>query len=63
MAMFIQSLSSKLGIVFAIVPLFQFTKNKEIMGNLKNGRLTNFVGIIMAVAIISLNIFIIYQYL
>jgi manganese transport protein len=49
------------GIPFAMVPLVMFTRNKKLMGNLVNSRLTNWAAYAVATMIISLNIFLLYQ--
>jgi manganese transport protein len=49
------------GIIFALFPLIQFTKNKKIMGNLVNTKLTNVMSWIIASSIVFLNVFLIYQ--
>jgi manganese transport protein len=40
---------------FAVVPLIQFTGDREKMGEFANGRLTAMVGWFLAVVIIVLN--------
>ena len=49
------------GIAFALVPLILFTSNKPIMGNLVNHRITTIIAWIIAVIIIGLNVFLLYQ--
>ena len=49
------------GIPFAMVPLVLFTRDKKLMGNLVNSRLTNYAAYAVAAMIISLNVFLIYQ--
>ncbi len=49
------------GIAFALVPLIMFTSNKKIMGALVNHRITTFIAWIIAVLVIILNIFLLYQ--
>lgn len=51
------------GLPFAIIPLIMFTKKKEIMGILVNKKITTFMMSVIAVLIISLNIYLIYQVL
>ncbi|MGE5399725.1 MAG: Nramp family divalent metal transporter [Ignavibacteriales bacterium] len=51
------------GLPFAIIPLIKFTKNKKIMGVLVNKRITTIIVSLMAVLIILLNIYLIYQIL
>ncbi len=49
------------GIPFAMVPLVMFTRNRELMGNLANSRLTNYLAYLVAGTIIGLNVFLLYQ--
>src|SRR5256886_4511567 len=49
------------GIPFAMIPLVLFTRDKKLMGNLVNSRLTNYAAYAVAAMIIGLNIFLIYQ--
>lgn len=49
------------GIPFALIPLLMFCSNRELMGSLVNHRLTTIVAWTLAVAIIALNIFLLYQ--
>jgi len=49
------------GIIFALFPLIQFTRNIKIMGNLVNSKLTNVMSWLIASSIIFLNVFLIYQ--
>jgi manganese transport protein len=49
------------GIPFAMIPLVLFTRNKQLMGNLVNSRLTNYAAYAVAGMIIGLNIFLLYQ--
>ncbi len=49
------------GIPFAMVPLVLFTRNKQLMGNLVNGRLTNYAAYAVAATIVALNVFLLYQ--
>ncbi len=51
------------GLPFAIIPLILFTRNKKIMGVLVNKKITTFLISIIAVLIILLNIYLIYQVL
>ncbi len=50
-----------LGIPFALVPLVLFTRNRDMMGDLVNHRLTTIAAAIVAVLIIGLNFFLIYE--
>lgn len=47
---------------FSIIPLIMFTMRKEIMGELRNSRLTNILAIASAVLVIGLNILLLYQF-
>jgi manganese transport protein len=49
------------GIPFAMVPLVLFTRNKDLMGNLVNSRITNYAAYVVAGTIIALNVFLLYQ--
>ena len=49
------------GIPFAMVPLVMFTRNKDLMGNLVNGRLTNYAAYAVAAIIIGLNVYLLFQ--
>jgi manganese transport protein len=49
------------GIPFAMIPLIVFTRDSKLMGNLANGRLTNYAAYLVATLIISLNVFLLYQ--
>jgi manganese transport protein len=51
------------GIIFALVPLLQFTGNRKMMGSLVNGKLIKLTSWLIAASIIFLNAFLIYQYL
>ena len=49
------------GLPFAIIPLIQFTRRRDIMGELVNKPITTFMASIVAALIISLNFFLIYK--
>jgi manganese transport protein len=49
------------GIPFALVPLVLFTSRRDLMGDLVNQRLTTGVAAAVAVLIVSLNVFLLYQ--
>ncbi|MGG0410696.1 Nramp family divalent metal transporter [Peribacillus simplex] len=49
------------GIAFALVPLIMFTSNKKIMGNLVNHKITSSAAWLIAVLIIGLNLFLLYE--
>jgi manganese transport protein len=49
------------GIPFAMIPLVMFTRNKGLMGNLANSRLTNWAAYGVATMIIGLNVYLLFQ--
>ena len=49
------------GLPFAIIPLIEFTRNRNIMGILVNKRTTTFIVSVIAGLIILLNLYLIYQ--
>jgi len=49
------------GLPFAIIPLVMFTRRKDIMGVLVNGKITTILASLCAVIIIVLNIYLLYQ--
>ncbi len=49
------------GLPFAIIPLIIFTRKKSLMGILVNKKITTFIASIIAVLIILLNLYLIYQ--
>jgi manganese transport protein len=49
------------GLPFAVVPLVLFTSRRDIMGELVNRRITTVATSIVAVLIIALNLFLLYQ--
>jgi len=49
------------GIPFALVPLVLLTSKREVMGDLVNGRLTTVAASVVALAIVSLNAFLVVQ--
>ncbi len=49
------------GIPFAMIPLVMFSRNKMLMGNLVNSRLTNLAAYAVAAMIITLNVYLLYQ--
>ncbi len=49
------------GIPFALVPLILFTRRRDLMGVLVNARLTTILAAVVAVLIILLNLFLLYQ--
>ncbi|MHB8339410.1 MAG: Nramp family divalent metal transporter, partial [Ignavibacteriaceae bacterium] len=51
------------GLPFAIIPLIIFTREKKLMGILVNKKITTFIVSVIALLIIFLNIYLIYQVL
>ena len=49
------------GLPFAIIPLVMFTRRKDIMGVLVNGRLTTLLASLSATLIVALNFFLLYK--
>ncbi|KON70454.1 manganese transport protein MntH [Peribacillus butanolivorans] len=49
------------GIAFALIPLIMFTSNKQVMGNLVNHKVTSCIAGLIAVLIIGLNLFLLYE--
>ncbi|MGM1032396.1 MAG: Nramp family divalent metal transporter [Bacillota bacterium] len=49
------------GIAFALVPLIMFTSNKKIMGSLVNHKITSGAAWLIAILIIGLNLFLLYE--
>jgi manganese transport protein len=49
------------GIPFAMIPLVVFCRDRKLMGNLVNSRLTNLLAYAVATMIIVLNVFLLYQ--
>jgi len=49
------------GLPFAIIPLVTFTSRRDIMGELTNMRITTFLASAVAVLIVALNVFLLYQ--
>ncbi|MBK5442998.1 MULTISPECIES: Nramp family divalent metal transporter [unclassified Peribacillus] len=49
------------GIAFALIPLIMFTSNKKVMGNLVNHKVTSSIAGLIAVLIIGLNLFLLYE--
>jgi len=47
---------------FSIIPLIVFTMRGDIMGELKNGRITNVLAIACAVFVIGLNVLLLFQF-
>jgi manganese transport protein len=44
-----------------MIPLVMFTRNKGLMGNLANSRLTNWAAYGVATMIIGLNVYLLFQ--
>ncbi|HAM53145.1 MAG TPA: divalent metal cation transporter [Nitrospiraceae bacterium] len=49
------------GLPFAIIPLVMFTHRKDIMGELVNKRITTVIASLIAVVVIALNIYLLYD--
>ncbi|MCE5252467.1 Nramp family divalent metal transporter [bacterium] len=49
------------GLPFAVIPLIMFTRRGDLMGDLKNRAITTFAAIIVAILIIFLNGYLLYQ--
>ena len=49
------------GLPFAVVPLIMFTRRRDVMGELVNGRATTVLAIMAATVIIALNLYLLYQ--
>jgi manganese transport protein len=49
------------GLPFAIIPLVYFTARRDMMGVLVNRRLTTIVASLVALLIVALNVFLLYQ--
>ena len=60
-ALVISQVILSFGIAFALVPLILFTSNKKIMGKLVNHRLTTILAWLIAILIIGLNLFLLYD--
>jgi manganese transport protein len=60
-ALVISQVALSFGIAFALVPLIIFTSNEKLMKGLVNHRLTTTVAWIIAVIIVGLNLFLLYQ--
>ncbi|MDN3015717.1 Nramp family divalent metal transporter [Paenibacillus sp. BSR1-1] len=60
-ALVISQVVLSFGIAFALIPLIMFTSNKKLMGNLVNHLVTSICAWIIAVLIISLNLFLLYH--
>ncbi len=60
-ALVISQVVLSFGIAFALVPLIMFTSSKKIMGSLVNHRVTTLVSWVIAVLIVGLNLFLLYE--
>ena len=49
------------GLPFVIIPLIQFTRNREIMGTLVNHRRTTSAAVVVGSLVIALNVYLIYR--
>ncbi len=57
----ISQVTLSFGLPFAIIPLILFTRRRDLMGVLTNGRLTNILAGLVAALIVFLNIYLIYS--
>ncbi len=60
-ALVISQVALSFGIPFALIPLVIFCRNRELMGDLANRRLTNVAAYLVVGVIVSLNVFLIYD--
>ncbi len=60
-ALVLSQVALSFGIPFAMIPLVLFTRDRKLMGNLVNSRLTNYAAYAVAAMIIGLNVFLLYQ--
>ena len=60
-ALVISQIGLSFGIPFALIPLVIFCRNRELMGDLVNRRLTNAAAYLVVGVIVSLNVFLIYD--
>lgn len=51
------------GIALALIPLLFFTSNRQLMGEMKNGPVTQTLGIITAMLVVGLNLYLIFNML
>jgi manganese transport protein len=49
------------GLPFAIVPLILFTRRRDLMGELVNSTFTTYLGGVVAVLIVALNAYLLYE--
>jgi len=49
------------GLPFALVPLVMFTRKRDVMGILVNGRLTSILAALVVALVVALNFFLLYQ--
>jgi manganese transport protein len=49
------------GIPFALIPLLIFCRNRNVMGELVNHRLTTALATVVVTLIVSLNVFLLYR--
>ena len=62
-ALVISQVLLSFGIPFALIPLVIFCRNRELMGDLANSRLTNVAAYVVVAIIVSLNLFLLTQVL
>jgi manganese transport protein len=49
------------GLPFVVIPLIQFTRRRDIMGDLANHRITTAIASVVGALIIALNLYLIYR--
>ena len=49
------------GLPFVVIPLIQFTRRRDIMGDLANHRATTAIATLIGALIIALNLYLIYR--
>ncbi|MDN3707886.1 Nramp family divalent metal transporter [Myroides ceti] len=59
-ALIVSQVILSFGIAFALIPLIMFTSDKKLMGNLVNHKITTVVSWLVALLIITLNVYIIF---
>ena len=60
-ALVLSQVALSFGIPFAMIPLVLFTRDRKLMGNLVNNRVTNLAAYAVAAMIIGLNAYLLYQ--
>jgi manganese transport protein len=60
-ALVVSQVGLSFGIPFALIPLVMFCRNRDLMGDLANHRLTNLAAYLVVGVIVSLNVFLLYD--